>query len=185
VRQHSGVMNVQSAAGEGSCFEVWLPCQATAQPAAEVDASTLPLGCGQTVLIVASGDARLLRDEEMLAALGYEPVGFSSAEAALAACRAAPGRFDTLVVGYLGSTAASLELAAALHAAAPRVPIVLASKSTEEIGADTLVAAGVTDVVHWPIVASQIAAALHHGPAERLDPKPRSSALHKAYSWEH
>jgi signal transduction histidine kinase/CheY-like chemotaxis protein len=185
VREHGGAMNVQSAAGEGSRFEVWLPCQTTAEPVAEIDASTPPLGCGETVLIVASGNARLLRDEEMLAALGYEPVGFSSAEAALAACRAAPERFDTFVMGYLGSVAASLELAAALHAAAPRVPIVLASKSTEEVGADTLVAAGVTDVVHWPIVASQIAAALHHGPAERLDPKPRSGALHKAYSWEH
>src|SRR5208337_3776175 len=111
--------------------------------------------------------------------------GFSSAGAALAACRAAPERFDSLIVGYLGSAAASLELAAALHAAVPRVPIVLASKSTEEIGADTLVAAGVADVVHWPIVASQIAAALHHGPVERLDPKPRPNTLHKAYSWEH
>jgi hypothetical protein len=40
-------------------------------------------------------------------------------------------------------------------------------------------------VVHWPIVASQIAAALHHGPVERLDPKPRPNTLHKAYSWEH
>jgi hypothetical protein len=40
-------------------------------------------------------------------------------------------------------------------------------------------------VVHWPIVASQIAAALHHGPAERLDSKQPPSALHKAYSWEH
>jgi nitrogen-specific signal transduction histidine kinase len=185
VREHGGAMNVQSVCGEGSRFEVWLPCQATSGPATQIDTSPPPLGCGETVLIVASGNARLLRDEETLAALGYEPVGFSSAEAALAACRAAPERFDTLVVGYLGSVAASLELAAALHATAPRVPIVLASKSTEEVGADTLVAAGVTDVVHWPIVASQIAAALHHGPVERLDPKPRPSASHRAYSWEY
>ena len=120
VREHGGAMNVQSAAGEGSRFEVWLPCETTAEPVAEIDASTLPLGCGETVLIVANANARLLRDEEMLAALGYEPVGFSSAEAALTACRAAPERFDTLVVGYLGSVTASLELAAALHAAAPR-----------------------------------------------------------------
>jgi signal transduction histidine kinase len=183
VREHGGAMNVQSAAGEGSRFEVWLPCQATSGPVAEIDTPTPALGCGETVLIVASGNAQLLRDEEMLAALGYEPVGFSSAEAALAACRAAPGRFDTFVVGYLGSVAASLELAAALHGTAPRVPIVLASKSTEEIGVDRLVAAGVTDVVHWPMVASQIAAALHHGPVERLDPKPRPNASHRAYSW--
>ena len=180
VRQYGGAMNVQSAAGEGSRFEVWLPCQATAEPVGEIDTSALPLGCGETVLIVASGNARLLRDEEMLAALGYEPVGFSSADAALAACRAAPERFDTVVVGCLGSVAASLELATALHAAVPRLRIVLASKSIEEIGADTLVAAGVTDVVHWPIIAPQIAAALHC-PTKRLDPEPQPSASHTAY----
>jgi signal transduction histidine kinase/CheY-like chemotaxis protein len=184
VRQHGGAINVQSAAGEGSCFEVWLPCQATAELVGEIDTSTVPLGNGETVLIVACGTTRLLRDEEMLAALGYEPVGFSSADAALAACRAAPERFDTLVVGCLGSAAPSLALATALHAAAPRLPIVLASKSTEEIGADTLVAAGVTDVVHWPIVAPQIAAALHHCPTKRSI-QSHPSVSHTAYLREH
>lgn len=53
---------------------------------------------------------------------------------------------------HLGSTKSSLELAAALHKAAPHLPIVLATKSTEEIDADRLMFAGIADVVHWPIV---------------------------------
>jgi DNA-binding NtrC family response regulator len=104
----------------------------------------------------------LLRDEEMLAALGYEPVGFTVADVALAACRATPERFDAVMVGHLGSTSSSLELAAALHEAAPRLPIVLATKATEEIDADSLMVAGIADVVHWPIVAAEIAAVLNH-----------------------
>ena len=43
----------------------------------------LPLGRGETVLVVESERERLLYDEEMLAALGYEPVGFET-----------PGRCD-------------------------------------------------------------------------------------------
>jgi signal transduction histidine kinase len=162
VREHGGAINVQSTLGEGSRFEVWLPGLATAGPASEADGPVLPLGCGETVLMVAGDSARLLRDEEMLAALGYEPVGFTGADAALAACRATPERFDVLIVGELGSSISSLELAAALHAAAPRLPIVLATKSIEEIGADTLVAAGIADVVRWPIAAQEIATALSH-----------------------
>jgi CheY-like chemotaxis protein len=46
---------------------------------------------------------------------------------------------------------------------APHLPIVLATKTTAEIGADTLVAAGIADVVRWPIVAEEIATALAHG----------------------
>ena len=90
-------MNVQSKPGQGSRFEAWLP--ATSPSAATVAGPpTLPLGHGETVLIVESERERLLRDEETLAALGYEPVGFSLPDDAVAACRAAPDRFDAVVV---------------------------------------------------------------------------------------
>jgi hypothetical protein len=39
---------------------------------------------------------------------------------------------------------------------------VLAIKSIEEIDADTLVAAGIADIVRWPIAAQEIATALNH-----------------------
>src|SRR4029077_16187591 len=92
VRDHDGAINVQSQPGHGSPFEVWLP--AAAVSIAAVGPTMLPLGRGETVLVVESERERLLRDEEELAALGYEPVGFEHAGDALAACRAEPGRFD-------------------------------------------------------------------------------------------
>jgi signal transduction histidine kinase len=170
VQEHGGAMNVQSSPGAGCRFEVWIPCVPTIGPPQEVDARVSRRGCGETVLIVANDRARLLRDEEMLAALGYEPVGFTEVDAALAACRATPRRFDALIVGQIGTAASSLELAAALHAAAPHLAIVLATKSAEEIAADSLAVAGIADVVHWPLVAAEIAVALNHRSSpKRLD----------------
>jgi DNA-binding NtrC family response regulator len=112
------------------------------------------------VLVVEDERERLLRDEEVLAALGYEPVGFTRAADALAACRASPERFDTLVVGHLVPATSALELAAALHEIVPGLPILLATASADEIGADALATAGILDVVHRPIIATEIAAAL-------------------------
>jgi signal transduction histidine kinase len=164
VHEHGGTVSVQSKLDEGSRFEVWLP-RATTEPVSETFDAAFPSGRGETVLLVAHDAKAVLRDEEMLAALGYEPVGFTSADAALVACHADADRFDMAVVGHFGLAARALELAAALHAAAPRLPIVLASKAALEIGADTLVRAGISDVVRWPIIAEEIAIALAHNSA--------------------
>jgi nitrogen-specific signal transduction histidine kinase/CheY-like chemotaxis protein len=175
VREHGGAMDVQSKVGEGSRFEIWLPRPTTAQPISEPSAAALPIGKGETILILAQDSERVLRDEEVLAALGYEPVGFTTADAALASCRANPNRFDIVMVCHRGSTALSLEVAAGLHSAVPRLPILFATDGAIEIDADTLVAAGISDVVRWPI-----AMALAHSRAktslETLTSRPRALA---------
>jgi DNA-binding NtrC family response regulator len=120
------------------------------------------MGNGEIVMVVGGNTKGMLNHEEMLAALGYEAVGFTTAEAALAACRADPDRFDMIVVGQLGTLARSLKLATELHSIMPRVPKILAVNTALEISADALVAAGISDVIRWPITAEEVAVTLAH-----------------------
>jgi signal transduction histidine kinase len=174
VLEHAGAMNVSSTVGAGSRFEVWLP--RSAEPASRSGHSTdaVALGRGESVLIVGDDAERLLRDEEIVAALGYEPVGFASGADAEAVCRKSPDRFDAMVIGHLGSTTKALDLATRLHEIAPSLPILLATASVDNFDANSLVVAGIADVVAWPITSAELAAAL------QVCLKPRSPLPHLA-----
>ena len=159
VRDHGGAMNVQSKPEHGSRFEVWLPAVA-ADSTAVVGPAVPPLGRGETVLVVESERERLLYNEEMLAALGYEPVGFDHPADAIAACRSTPNRFDIILVSHASQTSVGLDLARALHKVAPRQPILFATSSTIDVGVEALADAGISDVLRWPLASTELAAAL-------------------------
>ena len=159
VLDHGGGINVRSCPGEGSRFEVWLP-RSTAVDSPEKRSPVHLMRQGKVVMLVAGDRHRLLAGEEMLAALGFEAVGFATAEAARAASKKDPDRFDFVVIGPVGAFGQSLELATMLHHELPSVPIVFATRVAFEIGADALLAAGISDVVRWPIVAEEIAVVL-------------------------
>jgi len=152
-------MNVRSEPEHGSRFEAWLPAAAV-DSTAVVGPATLPLGRGETVLVVESERERLMYDEEMLAALGYEPVGFERPADAIAACRSAPDRFDIILVSHASQTPVELDLARSLHEAAPRQPMLLATAATIDVSVDVLAEAGISELLRRPLVSTELAAAL-------------------------
>jgi DNA-binding NtrC family response regulator len=82
-------------------------------------------GAGETILIVDDERELVTVTEELLASLGYEPVGFSDARAALDAFRHNPSRFDAILTDERMQPLGGLEFAERIHEIEPRVPIIL------------------------------------------------------------
>jgi signal transduction histidine kinase len=160
VRDHEGAMNVLSTPGRGTRFEAWLPAAAEADSVMEEkEAAQTLLGRGEVVLVLENERQRLLRDEEMLAALGYEPVGFERSCDALTACRADPERFDAILISH-ASIPDALGLARALHAISRARTILIATTSATDVGVDALTEAGVAELLRRPLMGTELAAAL-------------------------
>jgi signal transduction histidine kinase len=157
VRSYGGALDVWSRPGAGSLFTVWLP-QVDATPD-HSDAPASIHGKGETVLVIDEDRAGLLHHEEIVAALGYEPVGFAEPEQVLRAIRSARQRFDALLIGNLVPATRALALATTLHEMAPDLPIVLTA-CADDLDADALASAGVSEVVAKPLHSAELAAAL-------------------------
>jgi PAS domain S-box-containing protein len=161
-----GAIDVQSVIGQGTSFEIWLPVTTeVGKPAVEA-IRELPRGRGETVMIVDDEPALVALAEEMLAGLGYEPVGFESSGVALQAFRAKPGRFDLLLTDEAMPHLVGTDLAREIRLLRPDVPIILMSGHGGASLAHRAACIGVKEVLHKPLqrvdLAEALARALDH-----------------------
>jgi PAS domain S-box-containing protein len=120
-----GAIDVKSTLGEGTKFEIWLPVSGEiAVPEFEPE-QALPRGNGQIIMIVDDERPLVALAEEIIAQTGYEPVGFESSTAALAAFRANPERFDAVLTDEGMPDLTGTELAQAVRKLQPAIPILL------------------------------------------------------------
>ena len=173
-----GGVDMASEVDRGTAFTVYLPSCDRLEPATAGD-ETVARGDGQAVMLVDDEETLVRLGEEMIAKLGYEPVGFTSAAAALEAFRRDPMRFsavmsDETMPGMTGS-----QLAERLIAIRADIPIVLMSGYAGATLAARARSAGARDVLGKPLDSRGIARALasmigKHGTPAKGVPNSRS-----------
>jgi CheY-like chemotaxis protein len=124
---HGGGIDIESRMDEGTTFVVYLPVHAGAAAPLDRERAEVPRGNGETILVVDDEPALVELSQDLLAELGYEPVGYTSSVRALAAFQATPQRFAAVLTDEVMPDLTGTELCAQLRAQAESLPILVAS----------------------------------------------------------
>jgi len=154
-----GGIDVESSPGDGATFTVYLPWSSARAVATSIDAH-VPHGAGETILLVDDEEALVHLGEEVIASIGYEPVGFASSAAALEAFRESPERFQAVLSDEAMPDMTGSDLARAIREIRPDMPILLMSGYVTPQFAARARELGVVEVLAKPLVASDIARGL-------------------------
>jgi len=155
-----GAINIDTRLGQGTTFEIWLPVAGETADSSHAQPRELQRGHGAVIMIVDDEPSLAALAEEMLAELGYEPVGFNSSTAALQAFRADPKRFDAVLSDEAMPDLVGTELAREIRQVAPAVPIVLMSGYGGSQLTRRATAIGINEVLRKPLQRRDIAESL-------------------------
>jgi PAS domain S-box-containing protein len=160
VDELGGMIHVASEPGKGSRFEIHLPRSDSASMKKSERDLPLPRGKGERVLVVEDERPLMLLTEEMLAALNYEPAGFTRPGDALQELQADPQRFDAAIVDHLMPGITGTELVKQLRAIRPDLPVLIISAYTGPVLDQEALAAGVDEILAKPLDFRRLAQAM-------------------------
>lgn len=156
VQNHGGAINVSSAPGQGTSFQVFLPRSVSDGKLAEETREELHTGNGQ-ILFVDDEKALTILGQKMLEALGYKVTAITSSLDALDIFRSRPDEFDLVITDMTMPGLTGRELAREIVSIRPDIPVIMCSGFTEFVNPDEAREAGIREFLMKPYVIGRLA----------------------------
>jgi len=162
IAAHGGVIRVQTALGEGSAFEIYLPRSASASAVERPQALAIAhRGRGQNVLYIDDDEVMVMMVERLLERLGYVVTTLHDPAHAIAMVRAAPEAFDVVVTDLNMPELSGLDVARALQRIRPELPLIISSGNLPDHLQHEARQAGVRALVHKQYTLEELGAVIH------------------------
>jgi len=147
---HHGAITVRSTFGQGSAFTIYLPAAHGATEQAHLAADGVPRGRGEHVLFIDDEPALVRLGIRVLERLGYRVTGCQDPSAALEMFRSDPKAFDLVLTDLAMPPMTGFDVAQAILALRPSIPVLLTSGYMRTEDRDAAVALGIRDVLPKP-----------------------------------
>ncbi len=152
VRDHEGIVLVDSQVGVGTTFQIFLPLCAEAEPIAFPEPTQeVPPGNGQKILFVDDEPALCQSAQKLLQRWGYQPVCHTHPEDALADFREQPDSFELVITDLSMPGMSGIDFASAIIKLRPDMPIILASGFMGQWTENIALQAGIREIIIKPI----------------------------------
>jgi CheY-like chemotaxis protein len=160
VRDHEGVVRVESELGRGTSFQIYLPAHDWVDAGVDVGLSVQSPGKGERILFVDDETALCQGWRSVLERIGYAVTTFTDPVLALEAFRCSPRDFDLVITDLTMPHMTGTELGRRMLELRPTLPILLVSGSTGSLTAEEVRALGLRDLLTKPVTPGALAIAL-------------------------
>jgi len=151
IKEHDGVIAVDSVPGRGTTFTIYLPARAASLPVEAPVVEGISRGNGERVLFVDDEPTLGEVARKQMLRLGYLPVVFHSSEAAWEAFEQEPLAYDALISDLTMPALTGVDLARRVLAVRPTLPVILASGHNDTLTAAEMHAIGIRELLSKPI----------------------------------
>jgi PAS domain S-box-containing protein len=162
ISAHGGVIRVQTAPGQGSTFEIYLPRSAETLPADRPQPLAMAhRGHGERVLYIDDDEVMVVMVERLLERLGYRVTCLHDPVRAIEFVRAAPREIDIVVSDLNMPELSGLDVARALNAIRPELPVIISSGNLPDQLQGEARQAGVRALVHKQYTLEELGGVIH------------------------
>lgn len=178
MKSHDGAITVTSKLGEGTAFHLYFPAHVGELPEEEAQASPIPRGTGECILLVDDEESIVQLNREILTRLGYTVATQTSATEAIAQVRAKPAQFDLMIADLTMRGMTGIDFARQLAQIRPDLPIILVTGYPGSLTSEQVWAAGVRELLLKPATIQSLGTAVHRALVEKTPRKtmPRNPA---------
>jgi len=158
-RAHGGTISVDTQAGAGSTFILYLPLSENAEEQKSLAPSHLPKG-HERILLLDDEELVVEVGQKMLERIGYSVTAFDNSNDALGIFLANPNAFDLLITDQTMPGMNGIHFARKCLAVRPTLPVLLCSGYQDVIGSEEARSVGISHILTKPFSVHELATAV-------------------------